>query len=246
MAHSLNFNNVDLSNYGVVVTMLELPVTQDSDYTQLPDKAYAWRSSLEPKSINVSIFVLAPDSATLKSYLDGIKLALNERESKQLKFDMYDDRYWLARFGSMQGQHIGQTAWQGELEFTCHDPVAYSTSEESNDYDIDVDPKTVQESASGTAIAYPVYTLTTDIGIDPATIEITSINTGYELIWEGSLSENDELEIDTVHWIIKLNDTESMENVSGKFPLLLPNTINHLKISGFSGTLNITYRNRYL
>jgi phage-related protein len=53
------------------------------------------------------------------------------------------------------------------------------------------------------------------------------------------------LEIDCENMLVKLNGVEDMLLASGAFPSLLPGA-NVINVSGFSGTLNIAYREKYI
>lgn len=246
MPNSFSFNGTDLSAYGLIVTSKSLPVNKLSTYTQLIDRSYGYDSIVPPKTISLNVSVTGASKAILEGYLDSIGLVLNETTDKQLILDSMTDRYWMARPDSMAGNFRSPTLWEGTADFTCHDPFAYDITEDDDDYNIDADPKTLFITGGGTAIIYPVYTLTSGAIINPATIKTENTYTLQDLTWTGVLGVADELEIDTEHWTVKLNNVEDMD-ISGQFPLLLPSS-NAIKVTGFGvlGSLNITYRKRYV
>lgn len=248
MVKSLTFNGIDLGDYNLVVQSIELPVNQKSDLTSLQDKSHAAYGSLQAGILKLKVSVLGDSLSDTLANLDDIKLVLNERESATLVLDMLDDRYWTARFESLTGRPVGPGVWEGYLGFLVPDPLAYSITETSSDFSIDADPDMIEEAVGGTAIVEPVYTLTAGEDLVDITLQLENLTAGEELQWEGSLANGEELEIDVATWVIKKEGTESMSGFSGEFPRLLPGLTNQIVITGFSdtGTLNITYRERYI
>lgn len=248
----MQFDGVDLSTYGLTVKSAEFPAVQEADSVQLQDKAHAGESKLQPKEISIEIAVEGSSLANLISYLDSIKQTLNQRDDRVLKVEeLYDDRYWNARFLSFSGRHRGTRIFIGTIEFRAYDALAYDNAEVSHDQSIDSDPKEFIETTGGTAIIHPVFTLTAGEALTDVTIalENTSISEGDEEIqWTGDLANGDTLEIDSVNWLVKKNGIESMATVSGRWPRLLPGVGNGIKVTGLSttGSLHIIYRNRYL
>jgi len=247
MPNSLTFGGTDLQDYGLITTSYDLPVAQDAQSIRLQNKAYAWRSSLQPKLITVGVTVTATTLALLITALDNIKTKLNTREDAALILDILNTRYWNARFESLQGNFQSPELWRGNLTFMALDPLAFSTTLTDHSHNIDADPDTVVETAGGTANAEPVYTLTAGEALNGVTIELNNLTTEVSLTWEGDLADTDELSIDVANWLVSKNDTPSMATVSGQFPYLQPGA-NSIKVTDFSttGTLNILYRARYL
>lgn len=250
MANSLTFNSIDLSAYGLVVTSQTAGAFgQVVDFVQLPDAAYPFGATRQAKLIELGIAIIGTTYADVKSKLDTIKRILNHRNSKQLILDVQDDRYWNAQFVSLNGEYQSPSAFIGALSFMCPDPLAYSTTPVSSDFDLDVsDPKTVTETTGGTGYIKPVYTLTAGEALNDVTIKVECLETVEELQWIGSLAITEELTIDVPNWIVKKEGSASMTTVTGKFPRLLPATDNRIKVTGFGilGSLNVAYRNRYL
>lgn len=253
MANSLTFNGTALSTYGLAVTSHGLSVAQDAIAIRIQDKAYAWRSSLAPKIISLGVDVKASSLANLKSYLDSIKTILNTREDAQLILDMFSDRYWLARFESLNGNLNGRVGWSGDLNFIAHDPLAYSTGDAITTlHNLNTtDPQTVTETPEGTANTNPVYTLLAGSALGAIEVTLENLTTSPELalVWSGTIAEDDELEIDVANKLVSLNDTPSMATVTGRFPYLQPGA-NSIKVTSWgtagTNTITIVYRNRYL
>ena len=243
--NSLTFNGIDLSIYGLTVTNQNLDIfKQVPDAVQLTNKAYGFGDTRIPKSADIKITVTGTTRDDVKSKLDSIKSVLNERDSKHLVLDTQADRYYIARFVSLDGAFVFPMVFAGTLSFICYDPLAYSVNETSSDFSIDANPKTIIETAGGTAYIEPVFTLVADADLT-GTIKVENLETLEELQWTGSLATGEDLEIDVENWIVKKTGTPDMATVSGQFPRLLQGS-NQIKITAFSGSLNITYRNRYV
>ena len=242
---SLTFNGIDLSTYGLVVTNQNLDIfKQVPDAVQLINKAYEFGNTRIPKSADIKIVVIGTTHDDVKNKLDSIKSVLNERDSKHLILGTQTDRYYIARFVSLDGAFISPLAFAGTLSFMCYDPLAYSINETSSNFSIDADPKTITETAGGTAYIEPVFTLVADTDLT-GTIKVENLETSEELQWTGMLATGEDLEIDVESWIVKKAGIPDMATVSGQFPRLLQGS-NRIKVTAFSGSLNIKYRNRYV
>jgi len=245
MADSFSFNEVDLCAYGLRLRSHEEPFDQETPAAQLIDKAYGFNSLRPPKTFTLDVAVSAADKATLLSYLDSIKGTLNERGDCKLTLDTFDDRYWMARFVGMDGQIKTARIWEGTITFAVNDPAAYDNDETSSPHTIDEDPEEFTETVSGTEKVSPVYTLTCDDTLTDTTVIITNAATGEAIEWTGDLVDTDVLEIDAGNYTVKLNGAEDMTTVDGQFPQLLPGG-NLITVEGFSGSLSIVYRERYV
>lgn len=252
---SFSFNGIDLADYSVLVTKTDLnSMRHDFDSVQMEDKAYSWKSRLQPLVVSLDILVSASfyifpplKFADIHHQVSFIREILNQREDCQLILSNLSERYWLARFKSLSGNIIAPGHFEGSIDFLCSDPRAFSVEETSHQYNIDADPKTISESLVGTAYVEPVYLLTAGENLPAATIIVENVGTAEAIQWSGNLVIGDELEIDVAHWVVKKNSIESMATVDGKFPRLIP-VSNSLVVSGFgtTGTLQITYRNAYV
>jgi phage-related protein len=179
--------------------------------------------------------------------LASIKRLLTTVETGQLVFDFIHGIYYNAALDEIDAENLTQTSMSGVISFICADPYGYSTTETDQTDNIDTDPTAVSITVGGSAIALPVYTLTAGESLS-GPISVKNNDTGEELIWDNSLVDTDELEIDTEHWVVKKNGTESMADVSGQFPRLLPGQTNAIVITGFGikGTLQTVFRSRYI
>ena len=249
MTRSIEFNSVDLSDYGLVVMGASINrQPQTPNALQLHDRAVAGPSGRRPRIIPIRFMVTATTRAQLDTYLDAIKLAIVTEDEAELRRDTLSGRYWNAVLAEFDGDYISPIAFSGWMNFQCADPRAYDDTETSSDYNIDADPKTVTEAVGGTDYARPVYTLTAGENLVDVTIEVESLETGEVIEWTGSLANTEVLEIDTANFLVEKEGAASMATVSGEFPRLMPNQNNRIQVTGFSttGTLNIKYRDTYL
>ncbi len=234
----MHFNGTEL--VGLTVTRL---VEQDritATSVRLQDTAYAGKGSLSPKDIRLECSIQGSPSTQLDTRLDAIKKVLNIRVDGNLQIE--DDRYWVARFERWQGERR-PLLWSGTLRFTAYDPLAYSTTETESPYSITTSPQTVTETASGTADARPVFTLTASA--TAASVTVKNVTTDEEARWPSSLAINDILIIDSQNYHITLNGDAAMAAFDGEFPRLVPGN-NELTVTGFTGSLTVKYRGRFL
>ena len=245
MANSLSFNGIDLSVFGLIVKTRGLPVQFTADSVLVHNISYGAASKVPPKSISLEVAVLGSTTTELKSFMDSIMLVLNQPTDEQLILDTQTDRYWLARFETLAGNYRG-LKFEGTLEFTCHDPFAYAVTP-STDTTAITDP--VADNAvvdtGGNALIRPVYTLTSDAIRNGTTVILRCDNTDEEIEWTGDLAIGTVLEIDTVNWVVTVDTVEDMASVDGQFPTLVQDTTNLLLTAGFTGTLLVTWRDRY-
>jgi len=247
MANSFSFDGIDMSTYGLTVQSTNLPdLSKDIPTIQLIDRAYAGTATRTPKTLTINATVEGVSVSDLYNKLDSIKQYLDIGEAHFI-LDSLTDRYYNAELTDISGNKVSNTVWGGMLTFLCADPLAYSTTETSSDYNITTDPKTIVETVGGTGYVNPVFTLTAGETLSSVTILVNNLTTDEELSWEGSLVSSDELEIDVEHWIVYKNSAASMSTVTGQFPRLAPGA-NSIKVTGLSttGTLNITYRDTFL
>lgn len=250
MSYSFKLNNIDLGIYGLTVSTSEfsLGVRFEADIIQLPDIALAAQSTKTPKPIGLGIVVQATSREQLFSYLDSIKGIVVFRGYKQLILDTQSDRYWTVRFEEMEGRLISPTTYMGRLLFVADDPLAYDKDTESTEFPILHDSETVEEVVGGTAYVNPVYTLLSGENLGAITLKVENVTLGEELQYKGTVGDDKTVIIDTEHWVVTLEGSEDMAEVTGKFPRLQPGVSNSIKVTGFSttGTLTIAYRKAYL
>lgn len=98
---------------------------------------------------------------------------------------------------------------------------------------------------AGTATARPTITITSTADNGETTVEIESLTTGEVFQWTGTLDTDDVLVIDCEARHVTRNGDASMTGQDGDFLQLQPGD-NQWEMSGFAGTVTITYRDRYL
>ena len=247
MANSFSFNGIDMLAYGVIVTSHNIPdCKKDITTIQLKDRAYSGDTKRGAKRLHLTCSIEGSDVSDIRDKLDDV-IKIIDAGNCQLVVDG-TGRYYNAEFEDRSSGNYFPTYWQGTLTFLCPDPLAYSTTETSSDFNIDADPDTIVETVGGTAITLPVWTLTAGETLTDVTIKLENISTGEELQWTGSLADEDELEIDTQYWKVKKNGVSAISGMLSPyaFPRLAVG-VNSIKVTGLSttGTLNITYRDAY-
>jgi len=245
MANSLTFNGTDLTAYGLIVKTRDMPVEFSTDSVLVEDISYAGNSKVPPKNISLNVAITGASITNLKSNLDSIKSVLNVQIDAQLILDTLSDRYWMARFKRLSGTYKG-IMFDGVLDFTCFDPFAYAVAPSS---DATAIVNAVADNAiiftGGNALIRPVYTILSDAIRVGTNVILHSDNTDEEIEWTGNLANGTVLVFDTALWVVKKNTVEDMATVDGQFPTLVQDTTNLILTAGFTGTLTVTWRNRY-
>lgn len=252
MSFSLSYNGIDLSTYGLILNSESdaLASALEFESIQLPDRSYASRPTLPPRSFNLPVIIKATSATQLTTYIDAIKRICGQLTEKPLTIDTLSGRFWEARFTGMNGGRIAPGAWEGNLNFVADDPLAYDNDETSSDFSIDADPKTITEVVGGTFRAKPIFTLAAGEDLTDITLLVKNVTLDEELQWEGSLSNGERLTIDVYYHIVKVEGTASMSGVTGNPGglILVAGQTNYITITGFGslGSLNIKYRDTYL
>lgn len=245
----ITFNGIDLTAFGVEITRVSSPVSQSVSFSDLNSRSYGYKAQKLMRPISIRINVFGTNLDDIYDKLDNITFALNQPSECPLILNHKPDRYWMAHFTDLTGDIQGESVFSGELKFSAGNPIAYSISEINKTIPINADPKTFTETTGGNATIYPLWSLSAiGFSIPSATIKIKNESSNEELEWSGAIVSGDTLSFDTEKWIVYLNGNPSMSNVSGKFPTLLPNQTNTIKVSGFgvAGNLNLTYKNRFV
>jgi phage-related protein len=246
---AITFNSTDLSTYGLTMTRNDaLQAIQDIQTSQLSDRSFASPPLRQPHSVLLSFALTGASLATNLTNLDNIKrILLLPATDCQLILSVMPARYFLAQCVSVNPKIESKELFTGEITFTCADPYGYNTTPTSNTTNINADPKTLNETVGGSAYALPVWTLTAGDILAAVTIKLENLTTDEELCWTGSLAVTDTLVIDSYHWTVKKNGTDSMATVTGEFPRLSPGIVNSIKVTAFgtNGTLNIGYRDTF-
>lgn len=242
MTYSLTYNTIDMGDFGLVINKRVQPLVHQNNSIQLVSRGYGLNSIQLAGLITLDVSIIGDGTTDLQDDLDSIKAALTYGGDRALKVDWYTDRYWMARFASMNVSLASPTTMAGQLVFDVFDPIAYDNDETVLPYTINDDPEVLAPNVGGTTTTYPVYTFTS--GGANAAVTIENITTGEMIEWTGSLVINDILVFDTAEQSVRLNGVRSETTLDGSFPTLLPG-VNDVEISDFSGTLTITYRARY-
>jgi predicted phage tail component-like protein len=244
----MKWGTVDLTaTYDMTVRQRNPGLSLATDYAGADLRAWGFRSKAQPAHFSLDVIVTGSSLSDLDSNLSSIRGTLSETEDAELRFDENTDRYWLARFVSLSGSYRGPNAWVGQLELVCHDPAAYAEDE-----DTATDTAAASWSdlltVGGTTYCFPVITLTADGAQADITVVVRNDTLDMELSWTGTLANEDVLEFDSETESVTLNAASAMTGVAGdnpRWPLLKAGD-NLVEITGFTGTVLITWRERYL
>lgn len=219
----------------------------------------SWGNKYPPRLITLPCFVQGSSWADTRGKLDAINYLLDKSQLRSIVLDDIPDRFWMVRRSGAPAVNVYQTGASFALEFVAPDPRAYALSEVSRTVSLAAGSNSITQPAigtvGGTAEADVVYILKpTGAGATNPMIENTTRDEA--LTWTGTLGANEWLRITAgsrVRLVEKSTDsgaswTDSMAAVSGRFPRLSPQVANALTVSGLSGTgtIEITYRERYL
>ena len=248
---SLSFAGIDLGQYGVTLrsdTRRSIVPPPRLRHTTVTGRhgAYSFEGQYEPREFMCDLLIEGLSLSDLHVKLDYIAEILNiERGVQPFAIDAQPDRYWLAQL-ARNPEYI----YQGRLAttqapFICTDPFAYGVDAIEHIHTIDSSPQTVYESLLGNTYCEPVWTFVPSVALSDDEVVIAVGTTADELTWEGSAGTDESLVIDSSLWHVTVEGTASM-NISGSFPRLLGGVTNAITITGFTGSLTITYRPRYL
>lgn len=244
MTRSINFNGTPMGTYKLIITTPGFNVLRQLvSRVQLQDRGYAFRPMREPRRIIVECAVTGTNLANLDVNLDAIKKFLTLTEPAKLIFDSLPLRYYNAILESLDGEYRLATLFQGTLVFICPDPLGYKTAPTESPHHGITGTETKTVITTGTGYISPVYVLTAGVG-SSSPIKLENTITEEELLWTGTLVNEDVLTIDVANWTVKKGVDAAM-TITGQFPRLKPGT-NSIKITNFVGDLDITYRNTYL
>ncbi len=243
---TLKFNGTELTNYGLTVKSFRKPYNQQTGSLQLLNRAYPLATVKLASQAVIQAEIIAEDDDELLEYEDNIKLALVTHTDGKLEVAQYPDRYWMARLASpLEFIPIGLYQKAVNIVFDVFDPLAYANTATSSNHTIATDPDDLTETNGGTAPVRPTITITSNADHGETTVEIESATTGEVFQWTGTFDNGDVLVIDCEKMYVTLNSTASMLTTGPEYPHLEPGA-NIWNTSGFTGTLNITYRDRYL
>ena len=246
---SLTIDGIDLSDYGLRLTSIDMPYRNATDTAQAEGRTWGFTTRPQARSFTLGVSVVADTGAALAGYLDDINAVMVDRGDRQVILGPLPDRYWTCRIESWAGRRLSPVEWAGQLVLVAHDPYAYSTDYESVIDDVIAGEWSEVVAVGGTAYAYPVVTLTFDSDYpEEASITLRNATLEMEIEWAGSLDPADVLVFDSEAETVTLNGDAAMTGVSGdnpRWPLLKPGA-NLIEIEGFTGHISIEWRERYL
>jgi predicted phage tail component-like protein len=253
VSSSFSFGGVDFATYGVYIQQGKdisvMPPTREN-ILEIAGKhgVYDFGSHYNARYIEIPCVVVGTSRTDLLSKLDLVKTQLDVLEGdRQLVFDDQSDRYYNAKYDGDMMATISICTCELSIPMICVDPFAYSKTETVSEKTISSTPDTVTEKPGGMVEIKPVWRVIPGSNLSGATITINNATLDQSLSWTGDLLQTDYLEIDSENWTVKKNTTISMGTVnSGLFPTLKAGSVNSIKTDGFTGTLRITYRNKYL
>ncbi len=250
--NSFSFGGTDLRDYGLYIAPgARRPLLPDARgrFVALADtsKTLDFGSFYDAREFRLPCVIIGSSMADLNSKLDSIRSTLDVLDGlQQLIFGLQETRYWLAKYNRGSDITLIKFVARLTLNFISPDPFAFSTTSDTPNHPIAADPTTVSETTGGTAPIRPVWKLTPDAPVSGA-VQLEN-DTRSELIqWSGDLDgAGDYIEIDVENHLISKNGTASMAGASGTFPLMSPGVANSITVTGMTGDLDITYRDRYL
>ena len=128
--HSLTYNGTAFNTYGLIVRLPTLSPTlmRTYDSIQVQDRAWAGKGQAGPGVFTLEVVIVGTSAANCLSRVSTIRGLIDQEEECALAFDMYTDRYWMAKFDSFEGAFTADMVWEGTLVFTCHDRKAYANT----------------------------------------------------------------------------------------------------------------------
>lgn len=220
----------------------------------------SWGTHHPSKRFLIPCVVRGTSFSDTKSKLDALNLVLDKNRLCALRFDDWNDRYWMVRFTGRSAVSLRQMGATFNLEFIAPDPRAYSVDETTQTINISgATAFTVPASGVLAGTAEPdVVWLLKPTGSGATSPVVLSNETRDEIMtWQNALT--------TAQWL-RVTATARQEIVErtgdsgatytpvnssllsgSRFPKLSPNVANDCELSGFAstGTLTVTYRARY-
>lgn len=252
-------------SYGLTIVGEEMDflLSTQSDVQDVPYGygGASWGAHHPGKVFNLSCVLKGDNWEDVKAKIDAINLKLDLNRLAALRFDMWNDRYWLARMTGRSKPVICSGGAQFDLEFTAPDPRAYSTTETTQTVSLSSGTNTFSVPASGVlaGTAEPdVVWLAKPTGSGSTNpLVLTNSTRDEALTYAAALSSSEWLRITASARQEKAEKTTdsganyTASNASlqsgSRFPKLNPGVANSCTLTGCagSGSLVITYRARY-
>lgn len=252
------------SDYGVTLLLEELDALA-SVSIDVQDVPYgfgggSWGTHHPSKMFRLPCVLKGTSWADTKAKIDALNLLLDKNRLVSLRFEDWNDRYWMVRYSNRSTPRIMQMGATFDLEFIAPDPRAYALTETTQAINITSGTNnfTIPASGSvaGTAEADPTYI------IKPSSSGATSAVLGNTtrdetLTWNNSLTSSEWLRVKALantEKVEKSGDSggtytavHSSIQSGSRFPKLSPNTSNAFTFSGSAGngTIEVSYRARY-
>lgn len=254
MPYSMNFNSTDLSSSFLVIDVkMPLAPAQRINTKQVPyrDGVIVQGSFFEALNFSVVGIVEGIAAGQVTAQQDAIaKLdALNtlffaDEQPKFLQFDNYmPTKAWKCRVnGEINIEWINNAVAQVTIPFLAPDPFPYAAS--ATTLTNRTFPLTITDTNTSNQNAKPVLTLK---GASTG-MSITNGTTNESLSFANTYSGW--IRIDTERMVVETSSnsgstwTPSLTGVSGIFPTIKSNASNSISVSGFTGTVDVSFRAR--
>lgn len=252
-AGGMSYNGTSLLTYGVYLKKgmprpILPPVTTRTVEVPGKDGVYSFKPNYQPRLFRLDCLLKATSRAAALAQMQLLATLLHaDGVAKQLIFDDQPDRYFLAELQGDPTATLDMLSGEFSIELVCNDPFGYGIAEIDNVYTISTDPQQFIENPGGTCFVEPVYIIIPSVAWS-GTLTLGNIETDQQLAWTGALTTSQLLEIDVKRQVVKVNSSPSMSGfgVSSVFPKLLSAVDNHIEVGGILGSLEVTYRARYL
>jgi len=238
------FNGVHSDTYGLKVKNYQKPILPpvSVSFYDVPYTAggYQFNHKLQTKDIVVSVYFQETSDANFEAKVRQLASWLYSITPKQLILDEEPSKYYNVILNGESG--LEQLLYMGsaELTFTCSDPFAYKTTQDTTTWATGTNTNTISNDGTDT---FPVLSFTAWA----TAITLKNTTTGKLLSLSG-LTVGDVLSVDNSRGIITKNSKQTNANLSMDsefFPLVSGN--NQLDCGATThNTITINYRKRYL
>lgn len=253
------------ADYGVIALIEDLDALA-SVSVDVQDVPYgyggaSWGTHHPGKMFRIPCAMRGTSWANTKAKIDALNLLLDKNRLVSLRFEDWDDRYWLVRYADRSMPRIIQMGATFELEFLAPDPRAYALTETTQTVNITSGDNNFTVPASGTvagtAEADVTYLIKPSSSGATNPLILTNTTRDEALRWNNTLTSSEWLEVVAKakqERVRKTGDSggtytyvNSSINAGSRFPKLSPNVSNAFTFSGSAGngTIEIAYRARY-
>lgn len=241
---AIRFDNYTLDDYLNIETFqgFGMPQTRDHEISlSNANGSFYDGTHLESRLIAMGVSLTKDDNTTnIYQKLDTLKTIFAPwKGERKLEFDLYPDRYIMARYsGIIDIENLGGM-FRFPLQFKCSDPLFYSNTETV----VALDGDDVVNNVG----SWPSRSTTIQIGINAATtLTIKNNTTSKQLVLTNSTASNAELFIDFKTGSITSVDKQqnyATYYVSGEFFTLQPGA-NQILLTNASSSFGKTFKFR--